>query len=190
MPRVSDAEKQKSHKRILEAAAHLFRENGIEPTSLAEVMKAAGMTHGGFYRHFSGKDDLVGAAFRHSVDEAVAEMEQAAEAGNGTAARGSYVEAYLSREHVGSRGVGCPLAALGSELVRTDGVVKSEARDAVDRVASLLQDKGDDGAGYARLALLVGAVQLARLVDDTEISGDILSAAKRFLDRAGGDTSN
>ena len=61
MPRMSEAEKQKSHRRILDAAARLFRERGIEATSVADVMKAAGMTHGGFYRHFDSKEDLVSA---------------------------------------------------------------------------------------------------------------------------------
>ncbi|MGB0904935.1 MAG: TetR family transcriptional regulator, partial [Mangrovicoccus sp.] len=67
MARQSKAEKQKSHARILEAAAQVFREKGIEATSLADVMTAAGLTHGGFYRHFASKEALVAAAFHHAV---------------------------------------------------------------------------------------------------------------------------
>ena len=77
MPRMSEAEKQRSHSRIVDAAARLFRKRGIEATSVADVMKAAGMTHGGFYRHFASKADLVAAAFQHAVDDVVAKVEQA-----------------------------------------------------------------------------------------------------------------
>ncbi|MBT8476236.1 MAG: TetR/AcrR family transcriptional regulator, partial [Alphaproteobacteria bacterium] len=77
MPRMSAQEKQKSHERILKAASRLFRERGIETTSVADVMKAAGLTHGGFYRHFASKDALVAAAFRHAVDEVLSVVEAA-----------------------------------------------------------------------------------------------------------------
>ncbi|WP_298260249.1 TetR/AcrR family transcriptional regulator [uncultured Litoreibacter sp.] len=174
MPRVSDAEKQKSHKRILEAAAGLFREKGIETTSVAEVMKAAGMTHGGFYRHFSGKDEMVSAAFDAAVDDAVADMEQGADGAARAAARADYIAKYLSQNHVENRNIGCPIAALGSELARSEGPVKQDTANAIDRVAELLEADATDQSGYARLALLVGAVTLARLTGDETQSKSIL----------------
>lgn len=176
MPRVSDAEKQKSHQRILDAAAGLFREKGIETTSVAEVMKAAGMTHGGFYRHFSGKDELVNAAFRNAVNDAVGELEKSTDGPARADARAAYMATYLSQEHVDNRRIGCPIAALGSELARTNGATKGETADAVERVAALLQEGREDQSGYTRLALLVGAVTLARLVDEAR-SQSILDAA-------------
>ncbi|MEL6618022.1 MAG: helix-turn-helix domain-containing protein, partial [Pseudomonadota bacterium] len=77
MPKMSADEKRQSHERILKAASRLFRERGIEATSVADVMKAAGLTHGGFYRHFSSKDALVAAAFGHAVDEVLSAVEAA-----------------------------------------------------------------------------------------------------------------
>ena len=77
MPRMSEAEKRKSHRRILDAASRLMREKGIGSTSVSDVMKAARLTHGGFYRHFSSKDELVAAAFQHAVDDVVKGIEAA-----------------------------------------------------------------------------------------------------------------
>lgn len=181
MPRVSDAEKQMSHKRILDAAAGLFRDKGIETTSVAEVMKAAGMTHGGFYRHFSGKDELVSAAFCSAVDDAVADIEQSVDRAARSAARSAYIDKYLSQEHVENRSIGCPIAALGSELARSEGSVKQDAANAVNRVAALLEADKPDPSGYTRLALLVGAVTLARLIGDDTQSKSILEATAETL---------
>lgn len=179
MPRVSDAEKQKSHARIIEAAAALFREKGIETTSVAEVMKAAGMTHGGFYRHFDDKDALVRAAFASAVDKAVSDLEA-----GGDGARDAYIAQYLSLAHAQNRKIGCPIAALGADVARDDGQVRDEAAIAVDRVANLLGDGDDVSSGYQRLALLVGAITLARLVDDRTKMEDILDAASSYINNA------
>ncbi|MEP3275614.1 MAG: TetR/AcrR family transcriptional regulator [Stappiaceae bacterium] len=178
MPRMSEAEKQKSHARILDAAADLFREHGIEATSVSEVMKAAGMTHGGFYRHFTGKDDLVAEAFQKAVDDVVAGMENSSNAETREAARADYIETYLSPAHVTNRKKGCPMAALGPELIRAEGETHRETAEAVNRVASLLQGGDADHTGYARLALLIGSVTLARMVNDKQKSQSILDSAK------------
>lgn len=179
MPRVSNIEKQRSHQRILEAAAGLIRDKGVETTSVAEVMKAAGLTHGGFYRHFSGKDDLVADAFENAVNVSLAEMERCP----GDAARTAYIDMYLSGEHVENRTIGCPIAALGSELARMDGAVRENSSKAVDRVAALLQEDGTELSGYMRFSLLLGAVTLARLADEPDRSQSILSAAKKAITR-------
>ncbi|NIY76296.1 TetR/AcrR family transcriptional regulator [Thalassospira sp. HF15] len=184
MPRVSEAEKQKSRKRILDAAAKLIREQGIEATSVAEIMEAAGMTHGGFYRHFSNKDELISAAFLEAVDRSVRSMEVPDTDASPEEARNKYVATYLSREHVENRGVGCPLAALGAELVRSDGAARQEAAATVDRLAKLLSDGSDKQEGYEKLALLLGTVTLARLVDDPDQRQSILDAGVVAMDRA------
>lgn len=183
MPRMSDAEKRKSHDRILDAAAALFRDHGIETTSLAEVMKAAGMTHGGFYRHFSGKDDLVAAAFERAVDTVVADMEEASGADGKAAARAAYIDTYLSAGHVSDRRHGCPMAALGSELARAGAPAAGTTAAAVDRVTALLREEATDPAADASLALLVGSVTLARLVHDDTRAGEILASAKTAMAR-------
>lgn len=181
MPRMSDAEKRKSHDRILDAAATLFRENGIETTSVAEVMKAAGMTHGGFYRHFADKDELVAKAFRRAVDGVVSPMETPQTVHGKAAARTAYIDAYLAREHVESRGKGCPMAALASELVRAEDGITQETTAAVDRVAALLHGGGQGHKDYAQLALLVGSLTLARMTDDEAQTQSILDAGKAAI---------
>lgn len=185
MPRVSEAEKQKSRARILDAAAVLFREKGIAETSVAEIMKAAGMTHGGFYRHFQDKDALVAAAFRRAVDTVVAPLEAETTPRGIAAAREAYIGAYLSRDHVDNRGTGCPIAALGSEIARTEGAIHEEASATVKRVAALLQDGSDPSIGYARLSLLVGAVTLSRMVNDPALADTILDASASAAARLG-----
>ncbi|MEZ5913496.1 MAG: TetR/AcrR family transcriptional regulator [Paracoccaceae bacterium] len=88
---MSADEKQKTHERILKAASQLFRERGIETTSVADVMKAAGLTHGGFYRHFASKEALVAAAFSHAVDEVLSDVEAAPSGPDQASALDSYV---------------------------------------------------------------------------------------------------
>jgi len=181
MPRMSADEKRKSHERILEAASRLFRERGVEATSVADVMKAAGLTHGGFYRHFDSKEALISEAFRQSVEEVLSEVEAVPAGPAHAAARQDYVARYLSQEHVDDRGHGCPLAAMGAEIARLDGAAEAEASDALERMARLLAANDCDAKdqGLATTALLLGTVTLARLAKTQELSKMILDAGKR-----------
>ena len=184
MPRMSDAEKQRSHNRILDAAAQLFRQNGIGQTSVADVMKAAGMTHGGFYRHFDSKEDLVAAAFRHAVDEVVSDLEKETSPRGRNRERENYVKTYLSRAHVINGGQGCPLAAMGTELARTGGMPHEAGATASLRMAALLQKRRNNGTeqGLASMALLLGAVILARLAKTDEDTDRALEAGRTGLE--------
>ncbi len=183
MPRVSEADKRKSHERILAAAARLLRERGIGATSVGDVMKAAGMTHGGFYRHFQSKDDLVAAAFEHAVDGVVHDMEAAPSAAARRASRETYLDTYLSMEHVRNRAQGCPLASLANELARAEHSARGAAASASTRMASLLNASDDRSStqGRAMMALLMGTVSLARLADTDDEAGDLLEAGKKAL---------
>lgn len=180
MPRMSEAEKQRSHTRILDAAARLFRENGIEATSVADVMKAAGMTHGGFYRHFPSKEDLVAAAFRHAVDGVVAGIEGETTAEGKARERDAYIGNYLSEAHVKNWGKGCPLAALGAELARAGEVPLHEGAEASNRMADVLRqpDDADKAKGLAVMALMMGAVTLARLAENADDAHEALESGK------------
>ena len=183
MPRMSDAEKQKSHKRILDAAARILRADGIEATSVGDVMQAAGMTHGGFYRHFASKEELVAAAVDRAADGVLGPVEQAARDAPQDAAEG-YVAAYLSEEHRRNRDIGCPLAAIAGEALRADGPVRDAAARAAQRTARLLDGpQGDDGAGLAKLSVLLGSVLLARLVQDEDDAARILQSGRETLER-------
>ncbi|WP_306144889.1 TetR/AcrR family transcriptional regulator [Roseibium sp. MMSF_3412] len=182
MPRMSEAEKRKSHKRILEKAAQLFRERGVEAPSVSDVMQAAGLTHGGFYRHFKSKDDLVVSAFRLAVDDVLADMEAAVTEEERAAARADYIDTYLSMCHVDNRGNGCPLAALAGELSRGSPDAKAEGLHAVERVSEHLREGTDAGQGIALLALMLGTVTLARLAEREETVQTVLDAGHTGAD--------
>src|SRR5260370_6003258 len=102
-----------TRKRIVRAAARKFREQGIVATGLADLMKAAGLTHGGFYKHFASKDQLVAEATTAALDTVLEGM-----AAHPTTS--AAVAAYLSARHRDNPASGCPLAALGGELARSD----------------------------------------------------------------------
>ncbi|WP_420333918.1 TetR/AcrR family transcriptional regulator [Roseibium sp.] len=178
MPRMSEAEKLRSHKRILEKAAKLFRERGVDAPSVSDVMQAAGLTHGGFYRHFKSKEDLVVSAFRLAVDDVLANMEAAETQEERAAAREDYIDTYLSMCHVDNRGNGCPLAALAGELSRGSQDAKAEGLHAVERVSEQLREGTDTGQGIALLALMLGTVTLARLAEEGADAQAILDAGR------------
>ncbi len=189
MPRVSEAEKQKSRERILDAAARLIRERGVAATSVADVMGAAGMTHGGFYRHFASKEELTAAAFRYAVDSIVSEMETAASPQARRAAWGDYLAMYLSAQHVRDLGAGCPLAAIGTEAGRgPEGLLRDAVAETVERMAALLDQpdgaapESEPAGGTAVLALLLGTITLARLADDPATEAARLAAGRAALD--------
>lgn len=184
MPRMSEAEKQRSHNRILDAAAQLFRERGVEATSVADVMKAAGMTHGGFYRHFELKEDLIAAAFRHAVDDVVSGMEREEASERQERERQDYIAKYLSQAHVQDSRHGCPLAAMGTELARTQGASRHAGAQASDRMAALLRDTSETGSdqGSATMALLMGTITLARLAGTEEEADRALEAGRTAID--------
>lgn len=184
MPRVSKAEKSRNHNKIVEAAARLFRESGVEMTSVSDVMKAAGLTHGGFYRHFGSKEDLIAAALDHAVDEVLKSAEAAPEGRERAAEREGYIASYLSDAHVAEGGRGCPLAALGTELSRLNGSPQGAAEKALKRTVRLLSggEQPADDKGRALFALLLGSVVLARLSEDDDEKGRMIAAGKTAAD--------
>lgn len=183
MPRVSKEEKQKSHDRILDAAAKLTREKGIDATSVADIMNLAGLTHGGFYRHFASKDELVASGFRRAVDEAVSAIEEVASDAQRRDAKLVYISRYLSSEHLHAQADGCPIAALASELIRKDGRTKCEGADAVKRVSLLLDDQVGSVSGDVILAMLVGSITLARLCETNEEADSLLAATRVAIEK-------
>src|SRR5271155_177425 len=120
--RKSREEAAQTRKRIVSAAAAEFRRNGVVATGLNELMGAAGLTHGGFYKHFESKDQLVAEAYAEAVETACRErLAAAVSKGAGAAA------AYLSTDHRDNPATGCPLSAIGSELARSDGKTRAAA---------------------------------------------------------------
>jgi TetR/AcrR family transcriptional regulator, transcriptional repressor for nem operon len=173
--RVSNEEKQKSRARILQAASRRFREHGIEGTGLADIMKDAGMTHGGFYKHFPDKDALVRAALAESFDSLTL-------AGDRPSSRGAaaFRTLYLSREHRDSPGQGCPIAALGAEVARANQDTRRVMTEGVEARIALLrngQDALSREEAMRQLVQLIGAVVVARAVEGP-LSDEIIAAVR------------
>ena len=180
--RVSKEEMGKSHRRIVVGAARLIRERGIEGTSVADVMGAAGLTQGGFYRHFETKEALVDEAFRAAFEESVSLLESRLEHEPETAIA-AYRDRYLSQGHLQNPGVGCPLAAIGADVGRGITALKSSFGASVNRMIAAFArgmrgSSQEKSAKAAReLAMLVGAVVIAR-ASDPETAQAVLSACR------------
>jgi TetR/AcrR family transcriptional repressor of nem operon len=183
--RKSKAEAAETRKRIVAAAAAEFRKNGIVATGLADLMKAAGLTHGGFYKHFESKDQLVA--------EACAEAGRAlAEKVSANTSMGSAVASYLSARHRDNPADGCPLAALGTELARCDERTRAVATAGFEQLVGILAGQfGELTPAEARRRALVwastmiGALAMARMVTDPELSAEILRVAEASITEAG-----
>ena len=187
--RKSQKEKAESRERILAEASRMLLDRGIVKTSVADVMNAASMTHGGFYKHFASKDDLVCAAIEAAFGTALQRFDKRLETAGGEAAAKAYAEEYLSREHVANPSAGCPLPGLGSEAWRTsegaDSAFAAGTGALVDRIAQARfgsTGPDDRAAAIRELCELVGAVVIARAVGDVDLRDEVLAAA-RLRDR-------
>ena len=179
--RKSREEAAETRKRIVRAAACKFREKGIGATGLADLMKAAGLTHGGFYKHFASKDELVAEATAEAVDAAIDEWL------TGSPTIAATVGAYLSTGHRDDRASGCPLAAVGSELSRSSKKVREAAAEGFVRLVEFLARKADTvdarRRAVAAAATMIGALTMSRVVTDQGLSAEILREAQRSLIR-------
>jgi TetR/AcrR family transcriptional regulator, transcriptional repressor for nem operon len=179
--KVSRAQVQQNRRRILDAAARLFRERGVDGVSVAEVMKAAGLTHGGFYGHFNSKEAL--------VKEALVQVRPASR--RTQAEKGSvfdYIKAYLGTEHRDDPGNGCPVAGLSSGAARASADVRATLtaaiRNEIERLSAASQRATSAQRRRAAIACysaMVGAVVLSRIVDDKEFSEEILFATRKSI---------
>ena len=177
--RRSREDKAETHRRIVDAAARLFRARGIAAVSVADVMDAVDMTVGGFYRHFDSKEDLVAAAIeRASIDSTARGAMQP------PAAR---VAAYLSMDHRDHPEGGCPIAALCSDIGREGPRTKKAFTAALARMLEGIATAVPGETRTARekrlaiAATLVGAVTLARSTSDRALAEELLAAARRSL---------
>lgn len=176
--RKSREEAAETRKRIVSAAAAEFRERGIVATGLADLMKAAGLTHGGFYKHFESKDQLVAEACAEAVEALIEKLTSAAPGAAAT---------YLSGWHRDNPGEGCPLSSIGSELGRSDAKTRAVATDGflrlVDVVAGQLAGAPPAARRRAVVAVstMIGAVTMARVVSDPALSAQILEEAKKSV---------
>ncbi|WP_406110189.1 TetR/AcrR family transcriptional regulator [Streptomyces sp. NBC_01003] len=186
MGRVSQAQAQENRQRVVATASRMFREKGTA-VSVADLVKAVGLTHGGFYKQFASKEDLVDEAIAHAFahrapHSAVALEEHAAER---EAARRTLIEDYLSVWHRDHAGDGCPVSGFAADLGREPDQA-ARARDIYingvrNRAARLATGDGD---GMAQLCTMVGALVLARATRGNPLSEELLQAARTALTKS------
>lgn len=181
--RVSNEEKTRSRARILDSAARRLRVHGPEGASVADVMRDAGLTHGGFYRHFATKDELLAAALDTAFASFAGPLGEQVAKGDPKAAVAAFRDLYLSPYHVAHPEAGCPVAAAGSDLGRAAPGVKRAFGDGIDRIVALLAE-AESGPpaerrqrALQRFALMVGAVVIAR-ASDPDHATEALAAAR------------
>jgi TetR/AcrR family transcriptional repressor of nem operon len=181
--RKSNKESAQTREAIVAAAADHIRRTGIAEASLVDMMAAAGLTHGGFYRHFRNKEHLVAEALTAAGDDAVATLSRNLSKGGLNTA----IDRYLSISHRDSRTPICPFAALGSEMARSGGEAKAAATEVLEKLFATFADdrSGPDARGDAIVALstLIGAMTLARIASDSPLSEEILDRARDHLHR-------
>lgn len=188
MKRTSTRSKEATHDRIVGAAARAIRRSGYQGTGVADIMKDAGLTHGGFYAHFASREAMLAEAADRAGSESVENMEHIAAASPPRQALQAMMQAYLSKEHVEEIEKGCAVAALGSEMPRQAPEVRRAAtrriKEMIDLVARQSTDWGQPGAHEQALfivAAMVGALVLARAVDDPRLSDALRDAALKNL---------
>lgn len=192
MARSPGATKEATHERIVETAARAIRRTGYDGTSVADIMKEAGLTHGGFYAHFASRDAMLAEAADRAGADAVASVARIAAASAPQKALQALLNNYLSEAHVKNSERGCPLAALGSEMPRQAPEVRRAStrriKEMIDLVARHLPEWGQPGAHQQALvtvSTMVGALLLARAVDDAKLSKALCDAARKHLSSAG-----
>ncbi|MFJ2188979.1 TetR/AcrR family transcriptional regulator [Kitasatospora sp. NPDC087861] len=188
MPRVSRAEAERRRRQVIDSTARLIREKGADQVSVPQAMATAGLTHGGFYRHFASKDDLVAQALGAAFAERREAMDHLADepAAEGRTPRAEFLARYLSTPHRDNPGQGCAAAALAADAARAEPgtplrtAFTAGLRDLVDGF-QYLPDPAEREAALADLSTLVGALLLARASEDRELSGELLAAARHRL---------
>jgi TetR/AcrR family transcriptional repressor of nem operon len=184
--RKSAAEAAETRKRIVEEAAKAFKSNGIQATGVAQIMAAAGLTHGGFYRHFESKEQLLAEACAESMEVLVGAAESAARRGDDAFLK--HLNDFLSAEYRDDCIGGCPLVAMGSELARADASTRHGASDGFSKIIDIMAKRSSAASAAAAradaiftLSSMIGAVTMSRIVDDPKLSDQILAVARKRL---------
>jgi AcrR family transcriptional regulator len=178
--RYEKGHKDTTRQRIIDVAAKQFRENGVAAVGLAGIMSDAGLTNGAFYSHFESKEDLVQTVLAHALSRREATLLAASEADVGLEAT---IRDYLSSRHRDRPGGGCPTAALVAEVARHPKATRDAFTDKVSTFIPLIASQIRAGSASARrrnavaiYGMMVGTLQLARAVNDKELSDEILES--------------
>jgi len=175
----------KKHEKILKEAARLFRERGFAGAGVAEILKAAGLTHGAFYAHFASKEALEAEAVERAFEQSQSRMYTLT--ADARDPKQVFLDGYLSTAHRDHPGSGCVIAALGSEIAR-DSVTRKpftqRVNQIIEEMSGLFRWKRKGAARSSSIHLLaaaVGALTLARAVDDPRLSDEILASVRDSL---------
>ena len=183
--RVSRDQAEKNRQTVINVASQLFREHGFDGIGLKDLMEAAGLTQGAFYKQFESKEDLAAQASGRAMERAFNRF-SAAGAANPDDPLGAAIALYLSTEHRDERMDGCPVAALGSDAARQGADVKASFEAGIRKYLEMLSlwidepDGKEPGAkAMAILSTMVGAMVLSRAVNDEHLSKQFLQAAAK-----------
>ena len=181
----SQADKARSHQRILEAAASQLKQNGLDGVSIADLMKSAKLTHGGFYGHFKSREDLVAQAIDKALRDGEAEAIRVGSI-NGPRTLKSFLTSYLNRAHRDNRRTGCAIAALAGDVARTDDrrtreIMSKHLVTAFENIDKCAGDGNADDLGITIMCAVVGAITLSRIMTDANESDRILAAVRKTL---------
>jgi TetR/AcrR family transcriptional regulator, transcriptional repressor for nem operon len=180
--------KAEVHRKILKDASRRVRAEGLTGAAVSSVMRDAGLTHGGFYKHFGSKDELLTKSLSQAFQEVADHLTQAAEKSQPATAWKELVKAYLSPEHCDHAECGCPLAALAPELARADRAMKAPIRAELikykNRMLPFMPGRraaDKERAFFAIFSTMIGAVAIARIMPERAARAQVLASARDFL---------
>jgi len=183
--RYSKEHKQETHTRIVKKAAVLLREKGAHGVGVADLMKEAGLTHGGFYAHFDSREALVIEAFAYAMDRSTDRWRQIAAQTPPDKRLAMIVDSYLTAVHRDDPGHGCAVPALGAEIVRESPKTRKAFATKLDQMLDMMAEQMGDvprrtarKQAMAMLATMAGTLLLARIAGNGELSDEILAAGR------------
>jgi len=184
----ASSRKEITHTRIVETAARAIRRSGYDGTGVADIMKEAGLTHGGFYAHFASRDAMLAEAADHAGEETIAIAKRIFAEVPGDQGLQALMQVYLSNEHMANIETGCSFAALGSEMPRQAPEVRKASTCRIKEMIALIksrlsgQQADKDEKALVMLSTMVGTLLLARAVKDPELSEAFRQAALKHYD--------
>lgn len=186
MSRTPNSRKEETHERIVDAAARVIRRQGYAGVGVADVMKEAGLTHGGFYAHFESRDALLVEAMERAGRDSLVAVTSAVEqsTAKGMSAFRSLVDTYLGDAHLSSLETGCPVAALVSDMPRQSPAVRDASALRVQRLLATVRaalPEAPAATADVVACTLVGTLQLARALGDNAKGRALLAAARKAL---------
>jgi TetR/AcrR family transcriptional regulator, transcriptional repressor for nem operon len=179
------------HQKIVEDASQRVRAEGITGAAVSAVMRDAGLTHGGFYKHFGSKDELLIESLSEAFREIAGRLAEAAEKSQPGMAWKAIVKAYLSPEHCDHAECGCPLAALAPELARADKTMNAQILGELTKYKSRMlpfmpgrRTADKERAFFSIFSTMVGAIEIARILPEPAMREKVLASARDFLLRS------